>query len=91
MPDIASVLIRQRVRLREVADVLTRSGTGCCKPLSEDLRDLRAQLRDGNLTIDFQLHDADEKVDHLVDGLLASAAVLAASRAVTTSSSRRSR
>jgi ubiquinone biosynthesis protein len=48
--------------------------------LPEDLRDLRAQLRDGNLTIDFQLHDADEKVDHLVDGLLASAAVLAASQ-----------
>ncbi len=44
--------------------------------LPGDIEEIVQQIRAGWLAIDFRVHDADGAVDHLVDGLVASASVL---------------
>ena len=48
--------------------------------LPGDIEEIVQQIRAGRLAIDFRVHDADGAVDHLVDGLVAAASVLASSQ-----------
>ncbi len=51
--------------------------------LPTDLGSIFEQLKSGTLGVDFRVHDADGAADRLVDGLLASASVLAAGQLVS--------
>jgi ubiquinone biosynthesis protein len=51
--------------------------------LPGDIEDIVQQVRAGRLSIDFRIHDSDGAVDHLVDGLIASAAVLASAQLIS--------
>ena len=48
--------------------------------LPGDIEEIVQQIRAGRLAIDFRVHDANGAVDHLVDGLVASASVLASAQ-----------
>jgi ubiquinone biosynthesis protein len=48
--------------------------------LPQDLTAILEQLRTGNLGVDFRIHDADGAADRLVDGLIASASLLASAQ-----------
>ena len=48
--------------------------------LPGDIDEIVQQIRAGRLAIDFRVHDADGAVDHLVDGLVAAASVLASAQ-----------
>ena len=48
-------------------------------PLPDELADLAVRLRRDGPSVDIRLHDPDEVVDNLVDGLLAAAAIIGAS------------
>lgn len=45
--------------------------------LPGELRDLVAQVKDGKIDVDFQLHDPDGRVDQVVDGMIVAAMVVA--------------
>ena len=51
--------------------------------LPGDIQDILEQIRAGNLGVHFRIHDPDGAIDHLVDGLVASASVLAAAQLVS--------
>lgn len=67
-------------RLAHHAVRAVRSWERMLTSLPDDLRTLLAQVKGGRVTVDFQLHDPDEALDNLVDGVLAAASVLAASQ-----------
>ena len=48
--------------------------------LPDDVRKVFGQLRAGTVSVDFKVHDTDGSVPQLVDGILASASILAASQ-----------
>ncbi len=48
--------------------------------LPGDIEEIVQQIRAGRLAVDFRVHDADGAVDHLVDGLVAAASVLASAQ-----------
>jgi ubiquinone biosynthesis protein len=48
--------------------------------LPDDVHAVLDQLRKGDLRVDFQIHDADGAVDHLVDGLMAASSTLASAQ-----------
>ena len=48
--------------------------------LPGDIEEIVQQIRAGRLAIDFRVHDANGAVDHLVDGLVAAASVLASAQ-----------
>ena len=48
--------------------------------LPDDVRKVFGQLRAGTIAVDFKVHDTDGSVPQLVDGILASASILAASQ-----------
>jgi ubiquinone biosynthesis protein len=48
--------------------------------LPEDVHAILDQIRTGTLGVDFQVHDADGAVDHLVDGLMAASSMLASAQ-----------
>ncbi|HEY2643331.1 MAG TPA: AarF/UbiB family protein [Galbitalea sp.] len=48
--------------------------------LPDDVRKVLGQLRAGSMGVEFKVHDSDGSVPQLVDGLLASASILAASQ-----------
>ena len=48
--------------------------------LPGDIEDIVQQIRAGRLAVDFRVHDADGAVDHLVDGLVAAASVVASAQ-----------
>ena len=48
--------------------------------LPDDVRRVLAQIRAGTVSVDFKVHDTDSSIPQLVDGLLASASLLAASQ-----------
>ena len=50
--------------------------------LPGDIEGILQQIRAGQLGVDFRIHDPDGAVDHLVDGLVASASVLAAAQLI---------
>ena len=49
----------------------------------QDARAILAQIRAGSLGVDFRVHDADQRVDQLVDGLIAAASILASAQLVS--------
>ena len=49
---------------------------------SQDAQAILAQLR-AAASVDFRVHDADERVDQLVDGLIAAASILASAQLVS--------
>ena len=51
--------------------------------LPGDIEEIVQQIRAGQLGVDFRLHDSDGAVDHLVDGLVAAASVLASAQLVS--------
>jgi ubiquinone biosynthesis protein len=51
--------------------------------LPGDIEGILQQIRAGQLGVDFRIHDPDGSVDHLVDGLVASASVLAAAQLIS--------
>ena len=51
--------------------------------LPGDIQEIVEQIRAGNLGVDFRIHDPDGAIDHLVDGLVASASLLAAAQLVS--------
>jgi ubiquinone biosynthesis protein len=50
--------------------------------LPGDIEGILQQIRAGQLGVDFRVHDPDGAVDHLVDGLVASASVLASAQLI---------
>ena len=48
--------------------------------LPEELHAILEQIRTGDLGVDFRIHDSDGGIDRIVDGLLASASVLASAQ-----------
>jgi ubiquinone biosynthesis protein len=48
--------------------------------LPDDVRKVFGQLRAGSVAVDFKVHDTDGSLPQLVDGILASASILAASQ-----------
>jgi ubiquinone biosynthesis protein len=51
--------------------------------LPGDIDEIVKQIRAGKLGVDFRVHDSDGAVDHLVDGLVAAAAVLASAQLIS--------
>ena len=51
--------------------------------LPEDVQQILEQIRTGRLGVDFRIHDSDGAVDHLVDGLVAAASVLASAQLIS--------
>ncbi len=58
-------------------------GTVWLASLPGDIEDIVQQIRAGKLGVDFRVHDSDGAVDHLVDGLVAAASVLASAQLVS--------
>jgi ubiquinone biosynthesis protein len=78
-PYLASMMA-DRFSPRRFARNLTRSARGwehLVARLPEDAEALFEQLRTGTLGVDFRVRDPDHAVDHLVDGLVTGASVLA--------------
>lgn len=68
---------------RRRAHELLRNGRGwerLIATLPQDLTAILEQLRTGDLGVDFRIHDADGAVDRVVDGLIASASLLASAQ-----------
>ena len=51
--------------------------------LPGDIDEIVEQVRAGKLGVDFRIHDSDGAVDHLVDGLVAAASVLASAQLIS--------
>ncbi|MFF1878986.1 ABC1 kinase family protein [Leifsonia sp. NPDC058230] len=58
----------------------TKSWERLLTSLPDDVRKVFGQLRAGTVAVDFKVHDTDGSVPQLVDGILASASILAASQ-----------
>ena len=67
-------------RLARRAGRTARSWEHLVADLPEELHAILEQIRTGDLGVDFRIHDADGAVDRIVDGLLASASVLASAQ-----------
>ena len=73
---VAGRAVRPR-RLARHAGRTIRGWDRLAASLPGDIEEIVRQIRAGRLAIDFRVHDANGAVDHLVDGLVASASVLA--------------
>jgi ubiquinone biosynthesis protein len=51
--------------------------------LPGDIEEILQQIRAGKVGVDFRIHDSDGAVDHLVDGLVAAASVLASAQLIS--------
>ena len=51
--------------------------------LPDDLRAILEQIRTGRVGIDFRVHDADQAVDRLVDGLVTAASMMAGAQLIS--------
>jgi ubiquinone biosynthesis protein len=51
--------------------------------LPGDIEEIVQQIRAGKLGVDFRIHDSDGALDHLVDGLVAAASVLASAQLIS--------
>jgi ubiquinone biosynthesis protein len=60
-----------------------RSWDHLASALPGDIQEIVEQIRAGNLGVHFRIHDPDGAIDHLVDGLVASASLLAAAQLVS--------
>ena len=78
-------MMAQRFDPRRLARQFARTTRGwdrLATALPGDIQDILEQIRAGNLGVHFRIHDPDGAIDHLVDGLVASASVLAAAELV---------
>jgi ubiquinone biosynthesis protein len=48
-----------------------------------DLQQILEQIKAGNLGVHFRIHDVDGAIDHLVDGLIAAASILASAQLIS--------
>ena len=60
-----------------------RSWDRLAASLPGDIEEIVQQVRAGKLGVDFRIHDSDGAVDHLVDGLVAAASVLASAQLIS--------
>ncbi len=70
-------------RLARHASRTLRGWDRLAASLPGDIGEIVQQLRAGKLGVDFRIHDSDGAVDHLVDGLVAAASVLASAQLVS--------
>ena len=66
-------------RLKQQATRRLRSWDTLLGALPDDLREIAARLRDGSATVNIDLHDPDNRIDQLVDGLIVAALTVGAS------------
>ena len=81
-------LLAQRFDPRRVVRHASRTFRGWDRlvaSLPDDIEGIIQQIRAGQLAIDFRIHDPDGAVDHLVDGLVAAASVLASAQLISRS------
>jgi ubiquinone biosynthesis protein len=76
---MASTRLDPRRMARRAART-ARSWSHLVADLPDELQAILEQIRTGDLGVDFRIHDADGAVDRVVDGLLASASVLASAQ-----------
>ncbi len=79
-------MMAERFDPRRIGRQLARTARGWDRfatALPGDIQDILEQIRAGNLGVHFRIHDPDGAIDHLVDGLVASASVLAAAQLVS--------
>jgi ubiquinone biosynthesis protein len=84
-PQVKSMMA-QRFDPRRIGRQLARTARGwdrLATALPGDVQAILEQIRGGHLGVHFQIHDPDGAIDHLVDGLVASASVLAAAQLVS--------
>ena len=73
-------MVQRRLDPRRIAGDVTRtlrSWHNLARELPDDLRSVFDQLSRGEVAVDLRLHDPDQAVDRLVDGLIASGSLLA--------------
>jgi ubiquinone biosynthesis protein len=70
-------------RLARHAGRTVRGWDRLAASLPGDIEEIVQQIRAGKLAIDFRVHDAEGTVDHLVDGLVAAASVLASAQLIS--------
>ena len=70
-------------RIRRQLVRTARSWDHLASALPRDIQEIVEQIRAGNLGVHFRIHDPDGAIDHLVDGLVASASLLAAAQLVS--------
>ena len=78
-------MLAERFDPRRLARRVGRTARGwdhLASSLPGDIEGILQQIRAGQLGVDFRIHDPDGAVDHLVDGLVASASVLAAAQLI---------
>ena len=79
-------LLAERFDPRRLARHASRTFRGWDRlagSLPGDIEEIVQQIRAGKLAVDFRVHDSDGAVDHLVDGLVAAASVLASAQLVS--------
>jgi ubiquinone biosynthesis protein len=76
-------MVLERLDPRRLAQRVARTAKSWDRlftSLPEDVRKVLGQLRAGSVSVEFKVHDTDGAVPQLVDGILASASILAASQ-----------
>ena len=79
-------LLAERFDPRRLARHASRTFRGwdrLAASLPGDIGEIVQQIRAGKLGVDFRVHDSDGAVDHLVDGLVAAASVLASAQLIS--------
>jgi ubiquinone biosynthesis protein len=70
-------------RIARHAGRAVRSWDHFISGLPDDLRAILEQIRTGRVAIDFRVHDADQAVDRLVDGLVTAASLMAGAQLIS--------
>ena len=70
-------------RLARHAGRTVRGWDRLAASLPGDIEQILAQIRAGQIGVDFRIHDADGAVDHLVDGIVAASSVLASAQLIS--------
>ena len=76
-------MVLERLDPRRLAQRVARTAKSWDRlftSLPDDVRKVLGQLRAGSVSVEFKVHDTDGAVPQLVDGILASASILAASQ-----------
>ena len=79
-------LLAERFDPRRLAHHASRTFRGWDRlagALPGDIEGIVEQIRAGKLGVDFRVHDSDGAVDHLVDGLVAAASVIASAQLIS--------
>jgi ubiquinone biosynthesis protein len=81
-----SKMMADRFSPKRIAHNVTRAARSwehLVSGLPEDIQAVLEQLRTGNLGVDFRVRDPDHAVDHLVDGVVTGASVLAGAQLIS--------